>query len=34
LLHPIALFSLEAHLIRLIENNRVRFDGQKYSLIE
>ena len=34
LLHPIALFSLEAHLIRLIENNRVRFDGQRYSLIE
>jgi hypothetical protein len=33
-LHPIAKFSLEAHLIRLIENNLATFDGQKYSLIE
>tara|TARA_E500000331_G_scaffold356636_1_gene415598 strand:- start:21575 stop:22390 length:816 start_codon:yes stop_codon:yes gene_type:complete len=34
LLHPIARFSLEAHLIRLIENNLATFDGQKYSLVE
>ena len=34
LLHPIAKFSLEAHLIRLIENNLATFDGQKYSLVE
>ena len=34
LLHPIARFSLEAHLIRLIENNIATFDGQKYSLVE
>ena len=33
-LHPIARFSLEAHLIRLIENNQATFDGQKYSLVE
>ena len=33
-LHPIATLSLEAHLIRLIENNQVIFDGQRYSLIE
>ena len=33
-LHPIARFSLEAHLIRLIENNRATFDGQKYTLVE
>ena len=32
--HPIAKFSLEAHLIRLIENNLATFDGQKYSLVE
>ena len=33
-LHPIALHSLEAHLIRLIENNLATFDGHKYSLVE
>mgnify|MGYP001957515466 CR=1 FL=1 len=34
LLLPLARFSLEAHLIRLIENNQATFDGQRYSLIE
>ena len=33
-LHPIALHSLEAHLIRLIENNLATFDGHKYTLVE